>query len=93
MLTDQEANEIHAAHEALPGTKPDGFSWTFVSELQGHSGVCDWLREKTTEWRTQGMKHLRATIRDEDGTVWLEAWKEAPEKEAPFDPPYTAART
>jgi hypothetical protein len=42
------------------------------------------------EWRERGMKWLRVTRRDEDQTMWVEVWKEVPEKEAPFNPPYVA---
>jgi hypothetical protein len=87
MLTDKEADRIHAEHEALSGTKPDGYSWAFLRDIHDQPR---WMESAIKEWRERGMKWLRVTRRDEDQTMWVEVWKEVPEKEAPFNPPYVA---
>lgn len=88
MLTDEQANEIDAEYADLPGTKPDGYSWANISDLESCTA---WYREKRSEWKE--MQWARITIREEDDTVWLEVWKERPQKEAPFDPPYQLQST
>ena len=87
MLTDEEAALAKAEYDALPGTPPSGYSH---AELAGLDRLA-WVRETAAMWRAQGMQHMRVTI--DGGLLWMEVWAERPRKEAPFDPPYTAART
>lgn len=87
MLSDNDIAQADAEYAALPGTQPNCFSHTKISETPDTQA---WLREQADWWRrNEGMTHFRATA---DGDIlWLEGWKTMPRKEAPFVGHYTYA--
>lgn len=78
-----EIAKADAEWDALPGTRPNGYSFRAWHEIE--AGPADYVSSMMAAHPEA--KHFRLTTMD-DG-VWLEAWDERPHKEAAFDPPYT----
>jgi hypothetical protein len=78
----------------VEGIPPDG--WSFIPEAELGDDPWATVNERAAKWRPE-MTHYRLTdltgehAREgwEPG-LWLEVWRERPQREAPFDPPLTA---
>lgn len=82
-MTDEEIAKADQEYAALPGTRPNGYSFR-SNEQMAQIGQAAAIKEMIS---VQGGSLHRVTKTD-DG-LWVEAWDERPHKQAEFDPPYT----
>jgi hypothetical protein len=87
VLTDKQAAEAKAEYEALPGTPPDAFNSRKATGDASRDEAA--VREMADEMRPTGITHMRLTLDEAFGYLWMEGWKYRPHKEAPFSPQYT----
>lgn len=88
MISDEEKAKADAEYAAIPGTPADLTRIADISKVKGShanaiSKVCmpmaDGLREQGYTW-------FRVTApTDDEDHVYLEAWRERPQKEAPLN--------
>jgi hypothetical protein len=99
MTEQQTFAEADEVYDAEPGTEPDGWSFIPAEELtddpeQRRAA----LEGRLAKWRPE-MTFFRVT--DTTGEfakpgqpegIWLEVWKSAPDKQAPFNPPLSPSQ-
>lgn len=89
-LNDEEVSAANAEYAALPGTRPDFYSWRDRTGDPEKDRAL--FAEMIRRWKNDA-KWFRVTDDEANGYLWFEGWKKRPRKEAPFNPPYTAEET
>lgn len=82
MMTNEEIARANADWAALPGTPPDAYSF------RSHSKIGDCLlHDVVKEMRALHPECSWFRVTRTELGIWLECWKDRPQKQAAFNPP------